>query len=309
MQAELGSHVGDSAVPVHYAYVARYTYSDVVVQNDNFLRLSAYADHRQWVESRDILTNPDGRKVAYSDRFGNVVHRVRIMAPHQELTIASIGEVYLEPAAPPVADMSLSSIEPRPDAFEFLAPSPLVDPDTVADAAKTVAGDSGTLLELIHRVVAWVWEEITYQRGNTSVNTTAADVLASMEGVCQDKTHLALAMIRSLGVPARYVSGLLTRQAGETHAWMEFLHPKAGWLPADPTRGIVIEIGTDYLKLGVGRDYSEVPPVTGSFISRGSGHLDVAVAQVYFDRETISFEDALSLIETNKPWKEVQDRW
>ena len=309
MQAELGSHVGDSAVPVHYAYVARYTYSDVVVQNDNFLRLSAYSDHRQWVESRDILTNPDGRKVAYSDRFGNVVHRVRIMAPHQELTIASIGEVYLEPAAPPVADMSLSSIEHRPDALEFLAPSPLVDPDTVADAAKTVAGDSGTLLELIHRVVAWVWEEIIYQRGNTSVNTTAADVLASMEGVCQDKTHLALGMIRSLGVPARYVSGLLTRQAGETHAWVEFLHPKAGWLPADPTRGIVIEIGTDYLKLGVGRDYSEVPPVTGSFISRGSGHLDVATAQVYFDRETISFEDALSLIETNNPWKEVQDRW
>ena len=309
MQAELGSHVSNSAVPVHYAYVARYTYSDVVVQNDNFLRLSAYSDHRQWVESRDILTNPDGRKVAYSDRFGNVVHRVRIMAPHQELTIASIGEVYLEPEAPPVADMSLSSIEHRPDALEFLAPSPLVDPDTVADAAKTVAGDSGTLLELIHRVVAWVWEEIIYQRGNTSVNTTAADVLASMEGVCQDKTHLALAMIRSLGVPARYVSGLLTRQAGETHAWVEFLHPKAGWLPADPTRGIVIEIGTDYLKLGVGRDYSEVPPVTGSFISRGSGHLDVATAQVYFNRETISFEDALSLIETNNPWKEVQDRW
>ncbi len=309
MQAELGSLVGDSAVPVHYAYVARYTYSDVVVQNDNFLRLSAYSDHRQWVESRDIQTNPDGKKVAYSDRFGNVVHRVRIMAPHQELTIASIGEVYLEPAAPLVADMSLSSIEHRPDAFEFLAPSPLVDPDTVADAARTVAGDSGTLLELIHRVVAWVWEEIIYQRGNTSVNTTAADVLASKEGVCQDKTHLALAMIRSLGVPARYVSGLLTRQAGETHAWMEFLHPKAGWLPADPTRGIVIEIGTDYLKLGVGRDYSEVPPVTGSFISRGSGHLDFATAQVYFDRETISFEDALSLIETNNPWKEVQDRW
>ena len=309
MQAELGSHVGNSVVPVHYAYVARYTYSDVVVQNDNFLRLSAYSDHRQWVESRDIHTNPDGRKVAYSDRFGNVVHRVRIMAPHQQLTIASIGEVYLEEAAPLVVDMSLSSIEYKPDASEFLAPSPLVDPDTVADAAKSLAGDAATLLELIHRVVAWVRVRVKYQRGNTSVNTTAFDVLSSMEGVCQDKTHLALGMIRSLGVPARYVSGLLTRQAGETHAWLEFLHPEAGWLPADPTRGIVIDVGTDYLKLGVGRDYSEAPPVTGSFISRGSGHLDVATAQVYFDRETISFEDALSLIETSNPWKEVQNRW
>ena len=299
MQAELGSHVGSGAVPVHYAYVARYTYSDVVVQNDNFLRLSAYSDQRQWVEIRDIQTSPDGRKVVYSDRFGNAVHRTRIMTPHQELVIASIGEVYLEEESPPVVDMSLSSMERRPDAFEFLAPSPLVDSSTVEDAARYVAGNSATLLELIHRVVKWVREEVKYQRGNTSVNTTALDVLNSMEGVCQDKTHLALGMIRALGVPARYVSGLLTRQAGETHAWLEFLHQEAGWLPADPTRGVVIEIGTDYLKLGVGRDYSDVPPVSGSFISRGSGQLDVAKAQVYFDRDHISFDDALGLIENN----------
>ena len=300
MQAELGSHVGQGAVPVHYAYVSRYTYSDVVVQNDNFLRLSAYSDRRQWVESRGIRTNPDGRQVAYSDRFGNSVHRARIMTPHQELVIASIGEVYLEETSPPVVDMSLSSIEHRADAFEFLAPSPLVDPATVADAAEAIAGNSSTLLELIHRVVDWVRGEVKYQRGSTSVNTTAFDVLASMEGVCQDKTHLALGMVRALGVPARYVSGLLTRQAGETHAWLEFLHPEAGWLPADPTRGIVIEIGTDYLKFGVGRDYSDVPPVSGSFISRGSGQLDVAKAQVYFDRDHISFDDALGLIENNE---------
>ena len=299
MQAELGSHVGSGAVPVHYAYVARYAYSDVVVQNDNFLRLSAYSDQRQWVESRDIQTSPDGRKVAYSDRFGNAVHRARIMTPHQELVIASIGEVYLEEKSPPVVDMSLSAIENRPDAFEFLAHSPLVDPSTVEDAAKYVAGSASTLLDLIENVVEWVRGEVKYQRGSTSVNTTALDVLNSMEGVCQDKTHLALGMVRALGVPARYVSGLLTRQAGETHAWLEFLHPEAGWLPADPTRGVVIDIGTDYLKLGVGRDYSDVPPVSGSFISRGSGHLDVAKAQVYFDRDRISFDDALGLIENN----------
>ncbi len=299
MQAELGSHVGSGAVPVHYAYVARYTYSDVVVQNDNFLRLSAYSDQRQWVESRDIQTSPDGRKVGYSDRFGNAVHRARIMTPHQELIIASIGEVYLDEESPPVVDMSLFSIERRPDAFEFLAPSPLVDPSTVEDAARYVAGHASTLLELIHVVVKWVREEVKYQRGNTSVNTSALDVLNSMEGVCQDKTHLALGMIRALGVPARYVSGLLTRQAGETHAWLEFHHPEAGWLPADPTRGVEIEIGTDYLKLGVGRDYSDVPPVSGSFISRGSGQLDFTKAQVYFDRDHISFDDALGLIENN----------
>ena len=106
-------------------------------------------------------------------------------------------------------------------------------------------------------------------------------------------------MLRALGVPVRYVSGLLTRQAGETHAWLEFLHPDAGWLPADPTRGVVIDIGVDYLKFGVGRDYTDVPPVTGSFVSRGSGHLDFTKAQVFFDRGEISFEDALGLMDAD----------
>ena len=300
MQAELGRHVSDNSIPVHYAYVARYAYSDVVVQNDNFLRLSACADGRQWVESRDVQTVPDGRGVSYSDRFGNSVHRVRIMSPHQELVIASIGEVFLEPESPSIVDLPLSSIEYGLDAFEFLAASPLVDPETVAEAARHVAGSVPTLLAVIHGVIEWVRDEITYQRGNTSVNTTAQDVLASMEGVCQDKTHLALGMLRALGVPVRYVSGLLTRQAGETHAWLEFLHPDAGWLPADPTRGVVIDIGVDYLKFGVGRDYTDVSPVTGSFVSRGSGHLDFTKAQVFFDRGDISFEDALGLMDDDK---------
>ncbi len=299
MQAELGRHVSDNAIPIHYAYVARYAYSDVVVQNDNFLRLSAYADRRQWVESREIQTIPDGRGVAYSDRFGNAVDRVRIMSPHQELVIASIGEVHLEPESPLFIDIPLSSIEYGLDAFEFLVSSPLVDPETVAEAARYVAGSISTLLGVVHGVVEWVRDEIKYQRGNTSVNTTAEDVLASREGVCQDKTHLALGMLRALGVPVRYVSGLLTRQSGETHAWLEFLHPEAGWLPADPTRGVVVDVGVDYLKFGVGRDYTDVPPVSGSFVSRGSGHLDFTKAQVFFDRDVISFEDALGLMDTD----------
>ena len=146
------------------------------------------------------------------------------------------------------------------------------------------------------KVNRWVHEHVSYQRGSTSVNTTAADVLNSMVGVCQDKTHLALGMLRALGVPARYVSGLLTRQPGETHAWVEFLHPTVGWLAADSTRGLVIDTGADYLKFAVGRDYSEVPPVSGSHVSRGDGQLEFATAKVYFDRNSIDLVDALSLM-------------
>ena len=156
-----------------------------------------------------------------------------------------------------------------------------------------------TLLYTVGNVVQWIYTNIRYERGHTSVNTTAADVLVSLCGVCQDQAHLGLAMLRALGIPARYVSGLLTRQPGETHAWIEFLHPHLGWLPADPTRGVVIHIGTDYLKFGVGRDYSEVLPVSGSFVSRGRGHLDFTTAPVFFDRDTVSVDDALNLLHFN----------
>ena len=296
MQAKLGSHLGDGAVLVHYAYVARYRYTDVVVQNDNFMRLVAYTDVRQRAESYDIKTSPAGRQVCYTDRLGNVVHRVRIMVPHEELVIAATGRAALECNARSVPDVPLSAIQHDAESDEFLSPTPLVDPAAVEEAARDIVAGADSLLRAVDSVVAWVWKNVTYQRGNTSVATTAAEVLSAMEGVCQDKTHLALGMLRALAIPARYVSGLLTRQAGETHAWLEFLHPQMGWLPADPTKGIVTETGTNYLKFGVGRDYTEVPPVTGSFVSRGSGRLDVATAQVFFDRDTISYDDAIELI-------------
>ena len=125
------------------------------------------------------------------------------------------------------------------------------------------------LLATVDAVIRWVYENILYRRGTTSVATTAHEVMAAGEGVCQDKTHLALGMLRALHVPCRYASGLLTGQTGETHSWLEFFHPDLGWLSADPTRGVFLPPARDYVKFGVGRDYTDVSPVTGSFLSKG----------------------------------------
>ena len=207
-----------------------------------------------------------------------------------------MGEVCLFTTPPEVYDIPLASVQYDVAAAEFLSPSPLVNPSSVMSVARKASDHADTLLDTVGNVNRWVHEQVRYQRGSTSVNTTAADVLNSMVGVCQDKTHLALGMLRALGVPARYVSGLLTRQPGETHAWVEFLHPAAGGLAADPTRGVVIDTGADYLKFAVGRDYSEVPPVSGSFVSRGDGQLEFATSEVYFDRNSIELVDALWLM-------------
>lgn len=299
MQTELGGPLARELVKVHYAYVASYQYSDIVVQNDNFLRLSPYDDWYQTPSDGgcDVATLPAGRKITYPDRLGNVVNRVRVTAPHQELVIAATGTVCLNERPPAIDDAPLDPSAYGLESQEFLTASQLVDPATVGETAREAVEGAATLLETVVGVVAWVYNNVRYERGNTSVNTTAADVLESRCGVCQDMTHLALGMLRSRGVPARYVSGLLTRQAGETHAWLEFLHPRQGWLPADPTRGTIEMNGTDYLKFAVGRDYAEVPPVTGSFVSRGEGWLNFTTSQVFFDREAVATEDALALLD------------
>ncbi len=299
MQTELGGPITIEAIPVHYAYVARYAYTDTVVQNDNFLRLSPFADDYQTPGPCTVATFPPGRQIQYPDRLGNTVHRVRVTTPHQELIIAATGQVWLNDHTVAVPEVALAGAEYGLEAQEFLSASRLADPAGVEDAAREVSGGAGTLLASVNNVVQWICANIRYERGLTSVNTTAADVLVSMRGVCQDQAHLCLAMLRALGIPARYVSGLLTRQPGETHAWVEFLHPHLGWLPADPTRNVVIDLGADYLKFGVGRDYSEVPPVTGSFISRGDGHLDFTTAQCFFDRHSVSVDDALNLLHSS----------
>ena len=163
-----------------------------------------------------------------------------------------------------------------------------------------IAGSREYLLEAINDVNQWVNRNIVYKRGTTSVATTADQVLAAGEGVCQDKTHLALGILRALKVPCRYASGLITGQTGETHSWVQFFHPEQGWLGADPTRGLILPPARDYVNLGVGRDYTDVSPVTGSFLSKGEAQGVAAIAEVTevtLDDELPTLEYALKLLE------------
>jgi transglutaminase-like putative cysteine protease len=146
----------------------------------------------------------------------------------------------------------------------------------------------------VHAVVEWVHANIEYKRGVTNVNTPGHEVLAGGQGVCQDFAHLSLAMLRTLGIPCRYCSGLLMEERGETHAWLEFWHPTAGWLTSDPTRGKPLVTDPEHVKFAVGRDYTDIAPVVGAFKGRGVGYLDKIVAEARVDTDTPSIEEALS---------------
>ena len=295
MQTDLGSQI--DTVAVSFIYAARYGYSDTVIHNDNHLRILPRDGEGQFSHEAQIWSIPAGRGVDYKDRFGNRVRRLRVIEPHTIYIVAATGTVGISNETPTVAEVSIADLAQLPESFEYTSVSPLVDPDPLYNLAVQIARQDGTLIGTVNLVTRWIYENILYKRGTTSVATTAHEVLTAGEGVCQDKTHLALGMLRALKVPCRYASGLLTGQTGETHSWVEFYHPEQGWLGADPTRGIILPPRRDYVKFGVGRDYTDVSPVTGSFLSKGGAQDIAAMAQARFDDRPSTLSDALELLE------------
>ncbi len=294
MQTDVGSPI--ETVTASFIYAVRYGYSDTVIHNDNHLRVFPREGEGQSVTETEAWSIPTGRGVDYKDRFGNRVRRLRVIEPHTIFIVAAGGKVSLSTKLPADDDLLISDLQELPESYEYTTVSPLVDPESVAELAFDVAGSDGNLLVTVNSVVQWVHWNIVYRRGTTSVATTADQVLVAGEGVCQDKTHLALGMLRALKVPCRYASGLITGQTGETHSWAEFFHPSHGWLGADPTRGIILPPARDYVKLGVGRDYTDVSPVTGSFLSKGEAEDIAAIADVSFDDSLPTLGDALELL-------------
>ena len=280
MQANLGSQIGQVGFAGEYRYETVYQYTDFVLQNDDFLRVIPHQDDHTLLDGHDVETSPPSAYVEFNDNYGNVVRRIKVTTRHKELSIVSKGNFRLRPWRGPYPDVPVQNMKFNEDVTDFLSPSPLVKPYLLGDLARKIAGDSTRLLETVGRITQWVHDNIKYERGTTTVLTEAHQVLANGRGVCQDKVHLALGLLRALWIPSRYVSCILTEQAGDTHAYVEFLHPEGGWLPADPTKAILIDAGTTYLKLAVGRDYTDVSPVSGTFLSTGTGQLSRVFAQV-----------------------------
>jgi len=127
----------------------------------------------------------------------------------------------------------------------------------------------------VTRVGRWVYETMEYRPGVTGVDTPASTALGLRQGVCQDYTHLTLAICRQMGIPARYVSGFIPGE-GFMHAWIEALvpHPETGepcWMGYDPTH--CRSVDAEYLAVATGRDFADVSPITGTFYGSQPGRL------------------------------------
>jgi transglutaminase-like putative cysteine protease len=276
------------------AYRMNFRYSEAVTESQNEVRVRPRHDEHQQVLSYRLTSRPELKVLPLRDYWGTTVEHLGIRTPHTELELVAEATVETLPRPGPgegVAAAMLADSDFRIGHLEFLAPSQhvrWVSGDPVEQrAASAVAGES-VVQDMVRAVVADVRETLAYRQGVTDIGATLVEVLEGGAGVCQDFAHLATGMLRSVGIPARYVSGYLFAAdetalgAGgsdvvsvQTHAWMEAALPGWGWWALDPTNGG--EVGERHVVIGCGRDYGDVPPVRGTFTGSGTAEVDAEV--------------------------------
>jgi transglutaminase-like putative cysteine protease len=257
------------------------TYSQPISESVIEVRLTPRSDPNQTLRRFHIAVGPDARVANHTDWQGNTVHQFSVVAFHDRVVIQSSSTVATHPQR---IDFGNVDDPMRParsshrllDFLNFGGPV-LRDPRIVALAERIKLHDCARATDAVHRVTEAVRDALTYQKGITNSLTTVAEALDHGMGVCQDFTHLALAMLRLVGVPCRYVSGYLHRSdlpEVETHAWGEAFIPSIGWLGFDPTHGEFV--AESHVAIATGRSYADVPPNRGVY--RGEAEERIAVS-------------------------------
>lgn len=245
-----------------FRYESSMILSVPVTTHSWLLRSLPKAEQFQRVVWESLLVEaalPDGRIVSVpvrtqQDAFGNRIQFGCILQPHARMSMTAVGAVELSPyRICGTAHPMFLPETPR----TMLSPAMLDFLHEIGPLAGNADSDALRVAEAVH-------DAMTYAPGETGVDTTAAQAFETRRGVCQDYAHITLALLRRLGIPARYVCGFLSGE-GATHAWVEFFH-RGVWLALDPTHGRAVKC--DCIKVAHGRDSSDCPVNRGTFTGR-----------------------------------------
>ncbi len=265
------------------------TYSAPITESVVELRMFPRQEAQQHRLSFELKLAPYSAVHSYFDWLGNTVHSFTANGVHESIKIVATSVVETEKMT--VMPETLPDTWPmRPtedyrlwDYLQFSGP--VVNSPALADLAKELYARPGIRVgELGQRMIRLINMKFEYQKGITTAASPVSEVLELRAGVCQDFTHLMVALARSMSIPARYVSGLLHpddtdrerfRGYTQSHAWCELYFPSYGWIGFDPTNSCVA--GENYVKVGVGRDYRDVPPNKGLYRGQAKESMNVTV--------------------------------
>ncbi|MEM7059459.1 MAG: transglutaminase family protein [Pseudomonadota bacterium] len=276
-----------------------YRYANSAVFSQHLLRLTPTVTPGQRVIMTDVKIDPEPDGIdTHRDMFGNVVHVATVSHPHEDLEIIATSRVERADRNALIFDTSAAWEKTRAAALGINGVSPVIEVSpyafpsamTVADAEiEAYARDSFTanrpVLDAAQNLMRRINEDFEYTPGVTQFDTLPTESFRARKGVCQDFAHVMLAAMRSLRIPARYVSGYLRttpppgrarlKGADASHAWVSVWDPAFEWIDFDPTNNCVP--GDDHVTLGQGRDYTDISPVSGIVVGAGRQVLSVGV--------------------------------
>ena len=274
-------------------HTTKYVYGETVPLCHNVVHLYPRDTDRQRCIDHELAITPAPVAVRTGeDFFGNPVAWFSLQEPHRGLTVTALStvEVTAGPQSPKQSvawESAVSALAPVDDAAaEFAFESPHVPTaPALADYASPSFAPGRPVAEAAVALMRRINLDFKFVSGVTDVGTPVLDVLRDRRGVCQDFSHLMIGCLRSLGLPARYVSGyLLTRPppgkprmvgADASHAWVSLFVPGHGWLDLDPTNDVIP--GDRHVTLGWARDYGDIGPVQGVIVGGHQHSLKVSV--------------------------------
>lgn len=254
-------------------HITRYSYTETATYTVQALRLRPPSFRGQRVIEWTLTMPATGQSLQFNDGFGNAVDLITVHGPHTELLYEAAGTVECEDFCGVVTGL----VSPSPPRV-FLRETAQTQPDdAILGLAKAVKDQDN--LKRMHALSESIRARVDYKTGATEMHTTAAEALAAGEGVCQDHAHIFISAARTLGVPARYVTGYLASDAAEPahahHAWAEAWIEGLGWVGFDVANSIC---PTDlYVRLAVGLDAGTAAPISGSRRGGGIETLSVSV--------------------------------
>lgn len=288
---------------LHVRHHTRYHYQAPVVSSQHVAMLRPRDGDGQRLLSHRLTVLPSpAYQQEETDLYGNVRTLFALQQPHHTLDVTADSGVETQPAEQPSGDEPWEAVrdrlryqagQPYRAEAEFTFASPYVPADAMADAelfeyALSSFPPGGGWLAGCRDLTARLHADLAYAPASTEVHTPLLTAFRQRRGVCQDFAHVMIGALRTLGLPARYVSGYLLTQpppgqprligADASHAWVAV--PYGGrWFDLDPTnqRWGLDRPDEAYVTVATGRDYGDVAPLRGVIQGGGMHELSVAV--------------------------------
>lgn len=269
---------------LHVVHTTSFTYGGAVTASYNEARMTPPTEARQTVLEASLSIQPHSWRHDYRDYWGTAVTAFESSAPHSELVITATARVDVtSPPSGPAADWNTlrgAAVTSAMAEFLVTTTTTAVPPELAETAEELSAGREPD--DAAREICAALRDVVEYVPGVTAVHSAATEAWQTRKGVCQDMAHLSVGALRSVGIPARYVSGYLypardgevgQTVVGESHAWVEWWAGR--WVGYDPTNRV--EEGERHVVIARGREYNDVPPLRGIFAGSTTESHDVTV--------------------------------